>query len=110
MDNLSRPPLGETNRYQNAQTINPQFAEEINRVAVEIVKESTSVLEELRKNPSLRNFHNSKTGGQWMGPWIIEKKKYILANLYGVIQINGLSGIPPEVENFVKNVYQVVEN
>lgn len=104
-----QPKLGDANRYENAQTSNRELAEQINQEALGIVNNAMSVLEKVRKDPSMKNFHDVKTEGKWMGEWLVNQKKHIVRELYGVFQLNGLSGVPREVENFVRDVYQTVE-
>ena len=104
-----QPKLGDANRYENARTLNRELAKEINYTALGIVNNAMSVLEKVRNNPTMKNFHDEKTDGQWMGEWLKRQKKNIVQELYGVVQLDGLSEVPREVENFVKDVYQTVE-
>ena len=103
------PKLGDANRYDNAMSLNPSFAEHINQEAIYVVQNAESVLEKIKQNPEMKNFHDTKCGSQWMGEWLRDQKNHILHKLYGVSQLNGLKGVPVEVENFVKDVYQTVE-
>lgn len=113
MENIKKevyqPNLGANNRYENAKTLNPELAQQINQEALQVVNNAISVLEKVIKDPSMKNFHDKKTGNKWMGEWLIDQKKYIIQELYGAFQLNGISGIPREVENFVHDVYQTVE-
>lgn len=113
MENTERkvyqPKLGDNNRYENAQSFNRELAKQINKDASEIVNNAMSVLEKVQKNPSMKYFHDQKTGGKWMAEWLSDQKKHIVQQLYGVAQLDGLIGIPKEVENFVRTVYQTVE-
>jgi hypothetical protein len=107
-----QPEVGANNRYENSRTSNKELAEQINQEALGVVNNAMSVLEKIRKDKSMKNFHDEKTDGQWMGEWLVNQKKKIL-DLYGVVQLDHIMadhlGVPKEIENFVKDVYQTVE-
>ena len=113
MENIEKkayePKLGDANRYSNAMGLNPSFAEHINQEALYVVQNAESVLEKIKQNPEMKNFHDSKCGSQYMGEWLRDQKSHILQKIYGVAQLDGLKGVPSEVENFVKDVYKTVE-
>ena len=60
----------------------------------------------------MKNQQNEKTRSQWMGEWLIDQKKTIL-EIYKTFSLDESfvkhEGIPQEVANFVRDVYQVVE-
>ncbi len=105
----SESALGQPNRYENARVSDEQLADDINQEALAVVTNAQSVLERIRQNPGLKNFHDPKTNGEWMGQWLISQKRHILYDLYGSGDERGLINIPSEVEAFVTDVYQLVQ-
>ena len=94
--------------YKNTQELKAQK----NQEALTIVNYAQSVLDKVRKDPSMKNFHDEKAGSQWMGEWLKEQKKAIL-EMYKSSSLDDSfvkqEGIPQEVANFVRDVYQAVE-
>ncbi len=94
--------------YKNTQ----ELKEQKNQQALGIVNYAQSVLDKIRKDPSMKNFHDEKAGSQWMGEWLKDQKKAIL-EIYKSSSLDDSfvkhEGIPQEVANFVRDVYQTVE-
>ena len=98
------PTIGQCNRYENAHACNRKLAEDINKKASFVAYNAASVLEKVRRNPQVKYLHDAKTDGAWAGQWLITQREYIL-DLYGVVQLTGLSNIPSDVRNFTQDVY-----
>ena len=93
-------------------TSTQELKERKNKKALSIVNYAQSVLDKVRKDPSMKNLHDEKAGSQWMGEWLKDQKKAIL-EIYNSYSLDDSfvrrEGIPQEVANFVRDVYQVVE-
>ena len=94
--------------YKDAQ----ELKEQKHQKALGIVNNAMPVLEKVRKDPSMKHFHDERAGSQWMGEWLKDQKKAIL-EIYNSSSLDNSfvkeKGIPQEVANFVRDVYQVVE-
>jgi len=80
-----------------------------NKEALIIVRDANPLLEKVKKYPSMINYHDPRTEGQWIEHWLIEKKYHILHKIYGVVQLEGHSDAHDEVKKFVQDVYQTLE-
>lgn len=83
--------------------------QQINQEALEIVKDVMPILEKLKTDGSFHETTVNNSGKRIkVGEWVIDKKNYILQKLYGVSQVDGVSGIPPEVEKFINDVHKTL--